>query len=317
MEQEVASLVDTTQGWVAHHVPELGRDLVSVILYLLPGALVLAILALVFHTAKRIILGAMRRQGRREVQIHRAHSLLKYAFVLSGIVLIGISLSGSFAAMGLGLGFLGMLMGWSLQRPVTGLAAWIMVMAKRPFQIGDRIIFQEVTGDVLDISPTHILLGEVGGTIPGEEASKRIILIPNALLFDQMVINYADTDSLEEAKFILDEVPVRISYRSDYRLTEQTLIDCATEVTREIIEETGETPFVRAELFHSGITMRVRYQSIAVDRERIASEILGSIIEAIHKDDRIEFAYRHVTLEQPPEEWEPPEPPRNPPGPGP
>ena len=309
MNEEVASLVDTTQGWVAHHVPELGRDIVSVILYILPGVLVLTILALIYKIAKGFVLGAMRRQGRREIQVNRAHSLLKYAFVLSGIVLLGISLSGSFAAMGLGLGFLGMLMGWSLQRPVTGLAAWIMVMAKRPFQIGDRIIFQEVTGDVLDISPTHILLGEVGGTIPGEEASKRIILIPNALLFDQMVINYADTDSIEEAKYILDEVPVRVSYRSDYRLAEQTLIDSATEVTREIIEETGEKPFVRAELFHSGITMRVRYQSIAVDRERIASDILGRVIEAINRNDRIEFAYRHVTLEHPHGEEEPLEPP--------
>ena len=306
MNEEVASLVDTTQGWVAHHVPEIGRDVMGVIVYLLPGALVLTLTVLLYKITKRFVLAAMRRQGRREVQVHRAHSLLKYAFVLSGIVLLGISLSGSFAAMGLGLGFLGMLMGWSLQRPVTGVAAWIMVMMKRPFQIGDRIIFQDVTGDVLDISPSHILLGEVGGTIPGEEASRRIILIPNALLFDQMVINYAHTDSFEEAKFILDEVPVRISYRSDFRLTERTLIDCATEVTREIIEETGETPFVRAELFHSGITMRVRYQSIAVDRERIASEVLGKIIEAIHQNDRIEFAYRHVTLEQPPDEWEPP-----------
>ena len=311
MNEEVASLVDTTQGWVAHHVPEMGRDVVDVIVYLLPGALVLTVTVLIYRITKRFVLGAMRRQGRREVQVHRAHSLLKYAFVLSGIILLVISLSGSFAAMGLGLGFLGMLMGWSLQRPVTGVAAWIMVMMKRPFQIGDRIIFQEVTGDVLDISPSHILLGEVGGTIPGEEASKRIILIPNALLFDQMVINYADTDSLEEAKYILDEVPVRVSYRSDYRLAERTLIDCATEVTREIIEETGETPFVRAELFHSGITMRVRYQSIAVDRERIASDILGRVIEAFNRNDRIEFAYRHVTLEHPPGEEEPPQPPLN------
>ena len=308
MKDEVASLVDTTQGWVSHHVPEMARDVVDVIVYLLPAALVLTVVALVYKIAKGFVLGAMRRQGRREIQVNRVHSLLKYAFVLSGIVLLVITLSDSFAAMGLGLGFLGMILGWSLQRPVTGLAAWIMVMAKRPFQIGDRIIFQGVTGDVLDISPTHILLGEVGGTIPGEEASKRIILIPNALLFDQMVINYADTDSFEEAKYILDEVPVRVSYRSDYRLAEQTLVECATEATREIIEETGETPFVRAELFHSGITMRVRYQSIAVDRERIASDILGKVIEAFNRNDQIEFAFRHVTLEYPFGEEEPQEP---------
>ena len=71
--------------------------------------------------------------------------------------------------MGLTAAFLSMVLGWSLQRPVTGVAAWLMVMIKRPFQIGDRIIIQGVRGDVLDISPTHVLLGEVGGTIGGEE----------------------------------------------------------------------------------------------------------------------------------------------------
>ena len=46
-----------------------------------------------------------------------------------------------------------MQLGWSLQRPVTGVAAWLMVMIKRPFMIGDRIIIQGVRGDVLEISP--------------------------------------------------------------------------------------------------------------------------------------------------------------------
>lgn len=105
----------------------------------------------------------------------------------------------------------------------------------------------------------HILLGEVGGTVGGEESSNRGILIPNAALFDQMVINYAVSD---DTKYILDEVPVRVSYDSDYKLAEQTLINCAQDVTTEIIEDTGKAPEVRAEFFDSGVYMRLRYQSI-------------------------------------------------------
>ena len=36
--------------------------------------------------------------------------------------------------------FGGMLLGWSLQAPVSGLAAWVMVTLKRPFRIGDRAV---------------------------------------------------------------------------------------------------------------------------------------------------------------------------------
>ena len=69
MEQEVASLVDTTQGWVAHHVPEMARDVRDVIVYLLPGALVLTVTVLIYKITKRFVLGAMRRHGRREIQV--------------------------------------------------------------------------------------------------------------------------------------------------------------------------------------------------------------------------------------------------------
>jgi len=37
--------------------------------------------------------------------------------------------------------FGGMLLGWSLQAPVSGFAAWLLVSIKRPFRPGDRVQF--------------------------------------------------------------------------------------------------------------------------------------------------------------------------------
>ena len=256
--------------------------------------LVLLALLVTYRVTKGLIISAMRRSNRTEAQVMQFLSMWRYSFMLVGVVFIIVSLSGSLAAMGLTVAFISMILGWSLQRPVTGVAAWLMVMIKRPFVIGDRIIVQGVRGDVLDISPTHILLGEVGGTIGGEESSNRGILIPNAILFDQMVINYAVS---EEAKYILDEVPVRVSYDSDYKLAEQTLISCAREVTSEIIEETGLEPEVRAEFFDSGIMMRLRYRSIAVDRQRISTRIVAKVMDAFSSSSRIGFAYPHSAVE--------------------
>ncbi|MDE0297575.1 MAG: mechanosensitive ion channel family protein [Candidatus Poribacteria bacterium] len=256
--------------------------------------LVLLALLITYRVTKGLIIAAMRRSNRTEAQVMQFLSMWRYSFMLVGVVFVIVSLSGSLAAMGLTVAFISMILGWSLQRPVTGVAAWLMVMIKRPFVIGDRIIVQGVRGDVLDISPTHILLGEVGGTIGGEESSNRGILIPNAILFDQMVINYAVS---EEAKYILDEVPVRVSYDSDYELAEQTLISCAREVTSEIIQETGLEPEVRAEFFDSGIMMRLRYRSIAVDRQRISTRIVAKVMEAFSNSPHVGFAYPHSAVE--------------------
>ena len=268
----------------------LGETIVG-ILY---AIVILIVLLFAYKMSKRVIILAMEEHERTDAQIRQFLTMWRYSFMLVGILFVIVSLSGSLAAMGLTVAFVGMVLGWSLQRPVTGVAAWLMVMIKRPFKIGDRIIIQGVRGDVLEISPTHVLLGEVGGTIGGEESSNRGILIPNAVLFDQMVINYAVS---QETKYILDEVPVRISYDSDYKLAEETLITCAGEVTGTIVEETGKEPEVRAEFFDSGVLMRLRYQSIAVERQKISTEIVAKIMEAFANSDRLGFAYPHTAVE--------------------
>ncbi|MYE87859.1 mechanosensitive ion channel family protein [Candidatus Poribacteria bacterium] len=268
----------------------LGESIISVLYALL----ILIGLFIAYKVSKRLIIGAMQIQDRTDNQVRQFIAMWRYGFLLGGIVFVIVSMSGSLAAMGLTVAFVSMILGWSLQRPVTGVAAWLMVMIKRPFMIGDRIIIQGVRGDVLEISPTHILLGEVGGTVGGEESSNRGILIPNAVLFDQMVINYAVSD---ETKYILDEVPVRVSYDSDYKLAEETLIACAEEVTKEIVEETGKAPEVRAEFFDSGFMMRLRYQSIAVDRQKISTQIVAKVVGAFGKSDQLGFAYPHSAIE--------------------
>jgi len=47
----------------------------------------------------------------------------RYAWVATIGILAVISLSGSLSALGLSAGFFGMMLGWSLQAPVTGIAA--------------------------------------------------------------------------------------------------------------------------------------------------------------------------------------------------
>ena len=280
-------MTDKLKEWTVAYLPETILGTISAVITL--------IVVLIAHKiTRRVIMEAMKRQNRSEAQIKQFTTMWKYVFMLVGIVFVIVSMSASLAAMGLTVAFVSMILGWSLQRPVTGVAAWLMVMIKKPFVIGDRIIIQGVRGDVLDISPTHILLGEVGGTIGGEESSNRGILIPNAVLFDQMVTNYAVS---QESKYILTEANVRVSYESDYDLAIQTLIDCATEVTKDIIAETGKEPVVRTEFFDSGVMMRLRYQTIAAERERISSDIVGRVVKVFGNNAYLGFAYPHSAIE--------------------
>ena len=210
-----------------------------------------------------------------------------------------ISLSGSIKTLGISVGFLGMLLGWSLQAPVTGIAAWLMLILKRPFKIGQRVIIAGVTGDVVDITLTHVILNQVGGTVVGEERSGRGILIPNAILFSQTITNYT-----LDVEYILSEVPVRITFQSDWDEAEQILLNAARKIVTDAIRETGEEPFIRAELFDAGVLMRLRYNTRPAEYAQNINDIVKIIHAEFRKSDKVEFCYPHsevvYSLKEPP-----------------
>ncbi|MFO7898964.1 MAG: mechanosensitive ion channel [Planctomycetota bacterium] len=208
------------------------------------------------------------------------------------VVFVLISLSGSLKLLGLSAGFLGMMLGWSLQAPVTGLAAWLMIVTKKPFRIGDRIIIGGVIGDVTDITLTHVILNQVGGTVGGEEKSGRGVLIPNAILFSQTITNY----TLDQ-KFMLDEVPVRVPFEADVERAKEILLRAANEVTKDIIAETGEAPWLRFEFYEAGVLVRLRYQTIPAERQKISSQIVDIILREF-KDNYpdVRFGYPHSVV---------------------
>ena len=219
-----------------------------------------------------------------------ANFMATWGYIWTAIIAIFgiISLGGSLKTLGISAGFLGMVLGWSLQAPVTGIAAWLMLILKRPFKIGQRVIIAGITGDVMDITLTHVILNQVGGTVAGEERSGRGILIPNAILFGQTITNYTF-----DVEYILDEVPVRITFDSDWDEAESILLNAAKQVTAGIIEKTGEEPFVRGELFDAGVLMRLRYKTTPSDRPRNVSEMVKIIFHEFARSDKVEFCYAH------------------------
>jgi small-conductance mechanosensitive channel len=234
----------------------------------------------------------MRERAYKEENVRRFMRSwgLVWKFVIGVFVIV--ALSGSLRWLGLSAAFFGMMLGWSLQAPVTGVAAWLMVLLKRPFRIGDRVIIGGVIGDVTDITLTHVILNQVGGTVAGEERSGRGVLIPNATLFQQTIMNY----TLEE-KFMLDEVPVRLTFDSDWDRAKEILLQAAREVTDEIIRETGQEPFIRCEFFDAGVLARLRYQTIPARRQELSSRIVERVLHAF-KDafPDVKFCFPHSVV---------------------
>lgn len=242
-----------------------------------------------------IRVGVARRRGvPGEVQM--LSGMMRFLAAVAGILIVLVSF-GQLKAVGAGFAlFGGMLLGWSLQAPVSGIAAWALINVKRPFRVGDRILLPSLglNGDVMDVGLMYTALNQVGGTIGSEEAIGRHILIPNAMLFSQVVINYTAEMGIKDAAHFLDEVIVRITFDSDWDAAEQMLLDAAREVTGDIIRETGQEPYIRSDFYDYGVYMRLRYMTLATDRPRITHELTKRIFRGFQRDLRVDLAIPYV-----------------------
>jgi small-conductance mechanosensitive channel len=222
----------------------------------------------------------------------------QYGYLFVASILVVIAFSGEMKTIGITLGFIGSIMGWMLSAPVKNMAGWLFLIVTKPFKVGDRIIIGGYTGDVLDININYIILDQVGGTTVGEDKSGRGVLVPTSWLFDQLINNYSMKLSSDqtEKKYLLDEVLVRITYDSDWDVTEQILKGSASEVTANVITETGQEPYIRAEFFPSGVFMRLRYMVGPTDRQRVWYEIVKLISKRIDENENVSYGFNKANV---------------------
>lgn len=246
------------------------------------------------YTGAMLILSSYyRRAPSGSNDIAMLGPVLRFLALLTGLGII-LHIAGfrpaSWAALA---GFGGLLMGWSLQAPVSGLAAWFLICIRRPFRVGDRVKLEtwDLRGDITHIGMMYTELNQVGGTVGSEELAGRTILVPNAMLFQNIVVNYTPQQT---AAFVLDEVIVRTTYNSDWVTAERILLQAAAEVTGDIVQRTGVQPYIRAQMYDYGVQMFLRYMTPATDRPRIVYELTKRIVAAFARSPEVDFALPFV-----------------------
>ena len=60
------------------------------------------------------------------------------------------------------LGLVGAALTIALKDPIVNLAAWLFILARQPFKIGDRVQIGENKGDVIDIRLFQFTINEIG-----------------------------------------------------------------------------------------------------------------------------------------------------------
>ena len=259
------------------------------------------IVFLVFSIIISVLKKQLLKKVTRKKQISNViafFGLIRFVFIIFLVIIIIIAYYGNWGDVGFVAGLLTIALGMALQKPIGSVFAWLIIITRKPFGIGDRIVISNIRGDVSDISLTHIYLDEVGGTIDGEEKSNRNVILPTSIIFEQEVINYNEKD-----EYILDEVTVAITYESNLEKAEKIMNDAVGKIMAPLWETFQKRlpleSHTRLKCKDSGIDVTVRYYSIVTKRNAISTDIIREILKQISKTKDVEIAYPHTQVLMP------------------
>jgi small-conductance mechanosensitive channel len=134
------------------------------------------------------------------------------------------------AAFGVG----SIIIGLAVQTPMKSFIAWIYILVRQPFRVGDRIKIADATGDVIDVGYLDTTLWEFGGQyLSSDHPSGRLIKFPNEKVLDELVYNY----SWPLFPYIWNEIKFQIGYNADLEFIASTMQKITEEeLGKEMLE---------------------------------------------------------------------------------
>ena len=222
------------------------------------------------------IAGAMRRAMRllfrRVVDDLTVENLIKqvayYAVWGLGLLLAADALGFTPQTVVTGLGLTGLALGFALKDIISNFVSGLLILALRPFRLGDEIVVGETEGSVerIDLRATQIR------TYDG-----RLVLVPNQELFTSRVVNNTASPVRRGS------VEIFVGYDADLRRVARVVLAAIGE-TGGVIAEPPPSARVR-ELGPNDVVVEARYwtDSRRSDFVATASSVRESIVEALRR----------------------------------
>lgn len=192
-------------------------------------------------------------------------------FVIAG--LLGVNLGN----MVLGLGFLGLVVGYATQNTLSNMFAGMQLLFDRPFKTGDRVPLSDGhTAQVLDV-------GLLTTSFLDLDTNEQVI-VPNALIESQVIVNMNSPDLSWKSN-----VKVRVPSDQNPRLVEELMME-ASRRTPQILQG-DRAPVVRVSEVKDGrmlLTIFIWIDDVA-NRHLARTEYRRNLV-SVFKENSMEFA---------------------------
>jgi small-conductance mechanosensitive channel len=201
-------------------------------------ALVVALM-LLSKLLRRLTHGVTKRGERTAFWARQGIHLFTAVVLVLGVASIWFDDPGRFATVA---GLLTAGVAFALQRVITSLAGYLLILRGKTFNVGDRIVMGGVRGDVIALGFLQTTIMEMGQPpavqsadpamwVKSRQYTGRIVSVSNDKVFDEPVFNYT-----REFPFIWDEMTIPVSYKDDRHAAERILLEAARRHTTKISE---------------------------------------------------------------------------------
>lgn len=191
----------------------------------------------------------------------------------------------------------------ALRDPIVDLGGWLYISGRHPLRLGDRIAIAGERGDVVDIGLFAFSLMQLGDGITGpRQTTGRLVLVPNKFIFTNPLIN----ESLV-FDFIWREIPVVVTFESDWQRAKQILIDTVQRhsahlapqaeaqtraaVTQYMLAQGSFEPRVYTRVVNDGVELTMRFLSEIRRPREMEEAIWEDVLHAFAAEPRIDLAY--------------------------
>ena len=196
-----------------------------------------SLVAIVLTVARAISVYALARieDASTRFTLQRiVHLIVALVIALIVVSIIFVNWYAALAALGVG----SVIIGLAVQTPMKSFIAWIYILVRQPYRVGDRIKISDATGDVIDVGYLDTTLWEFGGQyITGDHPSGRLIKFPNQKVLDELIYNY----SWPLFPYIWNEIKFQVAYNSDLEFIASTMQKITEEELGEEMSDRVET----------------------------------------------------------------------------
>ncbi|MDN6279974.1 MAG: mechanosensitive ion channel family protein [Psychroflexus sp.] len=183
----------------------------------------LFLIALIFLISK-ITESIVNNQNHLEGDRYNLLRIIRFLASVFSLIVVTSFLFQNLYAAAVSFGLFSLVLGFALQAPIASFIAWIYLIFRRSYLVGDRIQIKGFRGDVVEINYLDTSIEECSGDYLGNDRkSGRIIRFPNSLILKEEITNYSGP----EIPFIWNEIPIQVAYTSDLEFVERCLMEAA------------------------------------------------------------------------------------------